>query len=83
MNGFGMPVAIVATQNGVALRRWPVTNRRAALLWLGNQPRKHRISLHYQPAITAHEKVEDVSNRRVWDTSPHTRYGGLRLCDVI
>lgn len=84
MTGFGGMVAIAAlhsdgTPTG---HRWPATQRRAALLWLGNLPRRSRIRLAYVPAESAQERFADVSSREIWAVSPTQQYGGLRLCDV-
>jgi hypothetical protein len=87
--GFGQLVAIAAlwpdgriVEWGGDVKRWPVSSRRSALLWLGNRPRKLGITLAYVPATTTRERFEDLSARRPWETSPHRAYGGLRLMDV-
>lgn len=87
--GFGGLVAIAAhwpdgreVEWGGAVMRWPVSSRRAALLWLGNRPRKLGITLAYVGARTPRERFEDLSARKPWELSPQRAYGGLRLLDI-
>lgn len=81
--GFGGFAAIAAhLPDGTEVRRWPCTKRLEALLWLGNRPPSKRITLEYVPAVTAHERSEDLGSRHIWRTPPRIAYGGLRLWDI-